>query len=340
MLTRAEKRLIRRYSVLCNTMAGAALMIGLSAFAGLGMVILDEVFLNCTVSHKLAPPLLMCAPTLFYLPLGFYSRYWVFHQLHYSEKWQNLVRHVLANNGITEESDPYYQNTLAEFCLNPNGVAELANIKRSSLKWRGFLLLLWPVFLQLLFYVPHMVDSYNIVQQKKDCAYAAIQKLEAVFAPYSANTRYDDPHDDFYRSGYDYYAYLPETEDAYETHIDIGISNFGEIFEISYHSEVNVDLSKEENMTRIKQSFAQLHEILLKVDLPLASNAQREIYDFSDEFWTAFQDGSYYEKIDLDTDFDDKTHIFYNYYTDPEDQYDPYFPAHVSLYVRTTTPIY
>lgn len=184
-----------------------------------------------------------------------------------------------------------------------------------------------------------MVDSWTILEAKKDCAAAVIQQLDETFSQSFSNTSYDDPHEDYQRAGYHYIAWLPKTENFENIHMTVTVSNSGKIEDISYWCDVNVNLSKEENMAAAKQGIEKLHEVLLAANPPFVSDAQTEIFDFSDEFWTAFCEGSYYEEISMDEAVNENTYVSYQYYTRPEDQYEEYPHSDVALFIDVDIPV-
>lgn len=234
------------------------------------MIIFDAIVLEQEHLSPILASVVMIGPTIFYLPVGLYVCFGLLHSLRHSTQWLNIVHKVAESNGITEQSAPgSYDTTIIGLRFHPEAIAAWTQIKPSSIKRRQALILLGPVLLQILLFAPHMVDSWTILEAKKNCASAVIQQLDETFSQSFLNTSYDDPHEDYQRAGYHYIARLPKTENFENIHITVTVSNSEKIEDISYWCDVNVNLSKEENMAAAKQGIEKLHEVLLAANPPL-----------------------------------------------------------------------
>lgn len=322
MSTPKQKRAIFKYYITQFLFLPCLLMIFISTGVSIVLITIDGALL-----HHLNPPLItILLPQLaavFYGVLGIYSFLTAFYRER-SKKWNSLIEEITANRYVS-------QYKFEKINDDPAAAAEFIHLDLAPAKKLGFLLLILPIILQILCFIPQLVISHNALEAQKDHAAAIIQQLEDTFAPHCESTLYNDPHEHYHSIGYDYCAYLPESDGIDNRSIKIRVGNDGKISGIAYRCDVNVHLTKDENITIVKETIQTLHALFLSSGLTTATAAPMEIDDLSPEFWTAFREGSYYEALDMDAKPDDQTTVSYCYDTREEDKFDQYYSPKVSL---------
>lgn len=333
MLTPEQQKLIRKLYVLPKLVAPSFLMIFGSIGVSVLLFIIDGAFLR-NLNPSLLTIFLSCIASVFYGIFTLYAGLSGGTGLH-SEKWRTLVTEVAARNYLMPTTDSFYEEKMAELCASPEAVAKLARMELPSVKRARSLLILIPLLLQVLVFAPQFIRSYQALNEQREATAAVIDQLNAAFSPVCEEIHYDDPRENYRYSRYSFYAYLPATEDIEDPYIWVVVDSDGRIHEVSYYFDVNIQLTKEENMAYAKQSFETLHKILVASGVSTSSKAQMEVYDLSDAFWTAFMDGTYYDEISIDSEEYDDAYLFYNYYTDPQEEFDEYTQPYISLRAST-----
>lgn len=336
MLTRAQERMVRRYVLFSGIMAPAILMGMLAVIIQIILVAINGAFL-----HDAAPPdvFFMCsmiAVFVFYCIVAGYARCSVIRGMHRSEKWRDVVGTVVVENGAVQDSQEYWQE-ICDLEGDPQAVAQQAQVGLRRVVWYKAALIWLPITLMCACTLPRLANSWHIMQEEKAAALAVLEQLNETFASKGLDTMYDDPMDDYYASGYTFHAYLPDTEAISGRNISIQVTNAGKVKSVSYHCDVNDAASKEEHIKAAQEGMKELHDILLLSDLSIMEKPLTEIYDFPEEFWQAFREGSYYEEISIDQKFSEDRTIFYSFHTDPKD--DLFRTSFLQLYmVNYDTP--
>ncbi len=332
MLMPDQQKLIRKYAILPQLIIPSFFLVFLGSAVAVVLITIDGAFLR-NLDMSTATIMLAGSGSFFY---GFFVLYILFVSFSSlrSEKWITLVKEVAARNGLTPYTDDQYEEKIKILCGQPAMVAELARVElpsfAQSLKW----LIIIPITAQVLLFVPEFISSHNALEAQKDVVSHVLEQLDATYAPNCTDVRYSHPRDGF-RHIYNFYAYLNETEEHKASHINIAVDEDSRIHEISYYCDVDVHLSKEENIAHVKESFEKLHEMLVASGVTTSSKTTMDLYQLSDEFCNMFTEGSYYEEFILDNDDYDDAYVYYRYDTRSEEEYTDYARSYVSLHLST-----
>lgn len=348
MPTAKQKKIIYKYCLLPSFVPPAFLMPILSAVISLTLIAIDQVFLRGSTNITLILAEIML-PVFAYLCIGIYCVFAVLLGVR-TKKWDALVHDVAARNHLQpctvenfdQKTNQYvtkdtlsYEETVCALAGHPYDVAKLAGMKLPNIKHIRRIILLVPIILQILLFIPQLVVSYDAMEERKLHAGAILEQLHTAFTPIAKDVYYDDPKEGYSDAGYDFYAHLADRESDDNTYLHIEVDENGLIYDITYYGNIDVHRTKEENISNVRQGFAQLHSVLLTSGADLFSPAHYEVYDMSDKFWTEFTEGSYYKEITVSNESYDDTNVIYCYYTDTEAEYDENSKSYVSLIIST-----
>lgn len=348
MPTPEQQKLIRKYCILPSLIAPSFVMPLITSAVALALIVTDQVFLrNSTNIDVLLAEIIL--PVIAYMALAIYCFSATLLGVR-TKKWDALVHDIAARNhfqpytieDIDENTNRLvnrrtlsYEESLHILSGHPYDVAKLARMELPNVKRIRRMVLLIPLLLQILCFVPQLVVSYEAMEVRKSQAGAVLEQLNSAFIPIAEDVYYDDPQEGYSDTGYDFYAHAAGSQNDNRTYLHVTVEEDGLIYDITYNCDMDIRLTKEENMTKAREGFAQLHAALLASGVDLSSSALTEVYDMSDEFWTAFTEGSYYEEISMDNDTYNDALVLYCYHTEPEAEYDEYANSYVSLIIRT-----
>lgn len=337
MLTRKEEKLICKYCILPTFALPAFRMCFVSAPVAIVLLAIDGAFL-----HNFTDPLVIGAEIV--LPMVFYMGVHIYAQFSYafgtrSKRWEALVREIAVRSGfpgyIAEKYDdttgqygPEEQMTFEEsiplLMRNPEGVAALANVQVPSGKNLKRFILIMPIVLQIVCFIPQFISSAQAMDERREHATMVLEQLDAAFVPGCEKVIWDNPREMYQKSGYAFRAYLPETDGCERIYLWVTVEEDGQIDSIAYYCDVNVERTKDENLALAQQSFEKLHGMLIDSGVTGSTGAVTQIYEMPEELETAFRNGSYYEPIDCNdlwSDGECAARVYWSYETHPQEDY-------------------
>lgn len=348
MLTSKQQKLIRKYCLLPEFAHPTVWMGFLSAAIAVVLIMIDNVFLyNSTSAWIIGAEIFL--PIVFYLGVVIYAVFSVIFGIR-SKKWKELVQEVAVRTNFQpytvekfdEKINKYvpagsmtYEESVETLSRHPSQVAERIHLELPSVKNLKRLILILPLVLQVVCFIPQFVHSYHAMEARTETAAAVLEQLDTTFSANGLKTSYDDPNEEYRSIGYEFRAYLPETEDYKSIYLSINVAEDGQIHNTWYFCDVNLNRTKEENLAMAAQSFEQLHALLMDSGVTFSTDAHTEVYALPDAFRTAFSEGSYTEEISLrNKDYDD-TNVYYSYRAPSENPSVPYNTPEIYVMIST-----
>lgn len=223
---------------------------------------------------------------------------------------------VIKNGFFNNISDRKAEAALLGLLLD----GDLPSVKRYVL-----LILLIPLALLVLCFVPTYVQSYNKLQDQEKVIAASLNKISDVFTTACDYVYSDDPADDYY--SYYVNGYL-EDDDHYDyAYVMVSVNKEGMIEGISYSIDIDVNKSKEENLQAAEKTLNLFNSLIQAIDVPAVNEDLLKEHELSDEFINWFLTASYYENEDFVTADD----MMISYYSTPLEEYDDYGYSYIYM---------
>lgn len=181
---------------------------------------------------------------------------------------------------------------------NAKSVARAFGIQLPKLWKFALLVIVLPLIVLVIAYIPSFVSSSNITQASQERAAQPVYDLEKAFEEGCASVIANDPLADGYdERGYTVYGNLYEYEDERDSHISVTVGNDGLVHEVTYSLSFDYDESLAANLKQAKADFAKLHEMLAACDVEYVSNKIADFDAIPAKFEKAFLAGSPYEGV-------------------------------------------
>lgn len=202
-------------------------------------------------------------------------------------------------------------------------------------------IILIPMLILVAAYIPEFMHSAQARSADAAKAAASVKALEDTFQDGGCvSVIVPDPEADP-KDNYRVYAYLNKEEYNDATSRDVSISveldRVGTITGTSYSSEIDMDLTKEENLKRAQTEFTKMNKMLRKAGVAAEEDKFLTNCTISDEFRKTFTAGSYYDSIEgvYERDSDTSRIISSDYfYTDAKEEFDQYTRPRIQHYVN------
>ena len=185
-----------------------------------------------------------------------------------------------------------------------------------------FVFVLIPVVLLLGLFGFRYIDSIQTNRGDAQSTAKVVDHIEDVFETTCTDLYVQDPLAQFDRNGYTISGDLyEEGKISYKSsQIEIRVNNEGQIQSVDYRLGVNVQDTKENNLTRMEQELEQLYDLLMETDVEMTSESLKAKPYFPQEMIDAFMDHSYYEDISGEAEKD----FYVGYITSEEENYELY----------------
>ena len=212
-------------------------------------------------------------------------------------------------------------------------VAQRANVSLSKKKYT--LLILFASIIPIIaVYIPRYINSYCEHQKAVDIAKAAYSEIEIILRDgnqedHVISTR--DPKDGYCEDGYNItWCHYYSDSSTRGTDMAINISNAGTIDGISYRIDIDVTLSKEENLARIESAVNAFNEKLAKITVPTEHESLLQKIVIPNTVIQKFSETSYYQGFQ-----ENANNMRITYYTTPEDEYHEYSSSYIRISMLT-----
>lgn len=225
--------------------------------------------------------------------------------------------HFVSRNGFFSNiSDRKAEASLLALLLDE----ELPNAKRYFLP-----IMLIPLALLLVCFIPTYVQSYSKLQEQEKMISASLTNISGIFETTCDYVYSDDPDDDYY--SYYVNGYL-EDDDHYDyAYVTVSVNKAGMVDGVSYSIDIDVNKSKEENLQSAEKTISLFNSLIKAIDVPAVNENLLKDHELSDEFTNWFLTSSYYENEDFVTDDE----MMISYYSTPLEEYDDYGLSYIYM---------
>ena len=352
MLTDEEQRLVRKYcllpiaavAALCTAIGLGVVLVVLEAVDHVAMHARDVFMPGLYLYLALTAACLAFAVYGFLTPrLGMQRTAWLdISRKMYLAQIQAQERARAAQGGPYLEGDapdvgPLMPGTMGVAAATSREAYRAARVTANffgvSLPRPGKVVLavvLVPVLILTAVYVPPYVSSIRTARAGQRAAAETMDRLQSLLQAKCWDVYADDPLERYSEYGYDISGYL---NDSWDEYLFVTVSPAGQVSELSYHVQVDVTRPKEENIGYITASLKSLQTLLAGADLPLAAEDLLDEYPLPEAFLQAFREGSYYEPIDMTARGSAGSHVYFSYFTTPEEEYTEYSSSSIYVYV-------
>ena len=186
-------------------------------------------------------------------------------------------------------------------------------------------IVLVPVFVLIGVFIPQYISSQQAADLESATAAKTVYALQDAFQQDCQQVMIDDPMEDHDPLGYRVSGYLYSYDEPYNAYISITVENDGQISEVVYSVDVNLQASKEENLENAKSSILKLNGMMNDAHVPARDNILLEECTLPEEFCSRFGEISYYEDLYLPQG----DQISVSYMTDSEEDYDEYSTSYI-----------
>ena len=220
---------------------------------------------------------------------------------------------------------------LLEIRKNAKTVAQLVGVKLPGAVVQVLLIVFVPFLLLSALAVPGYLQSARQIRTAMDVASVAVNELETTFESACDSTYANDPYEHYREYGYDVSGRLYHEGYDVESYILVTVNNEGVVDEVVYCMDIDVNLSKQENLDRCEADMARLNRMLLSANVAFASENLHEIHTLDVDFVEQFQSASYYKEFRIS---DDDAGMYFVYYTDSEEDYNRYSSSYIYVTVE------
>lgn len=220
---------------------------------------------------------------------------------------------------------------MSEARANIKKVADALGIWLPSAKRQVFVIAILPLLLIVGTSIPHYMQAAAYTDNAKQVASQSVEKVAQSLRNVCRYVHYDDPMEDYRDYGYSVWGYVREIGEDYNSYICVDVDNEGYVTEVSYRYEVNIALTKEENLDTVQSDFATLSAAFRAANVKVRSENLLCDALIRDDFRELFEEKTYYESFDLE--YDD-LRMSLDYYTDPEEEFNEYSSPSIYVYIR------
>ncbi len=221
---------------------------------------------------------------------------------------------------------------MSEARANIKKVADALEIRLPSAKRQVLVIAILPLLLIIGTSIPHYIQAAAYTNNARRVAYSAVGEVAKSFQDVCGYVHYDDPREDYRDYGYSVWGYVKDIGEDYNSYISVEIDNEGYVTEVSYQHEVDIALSKEENLDTAQSNFATLNAAFRQADVKVRSDNLLCEDLIREDFRELFEENTYYESLDLE--YED-LRMYVDYYTEPEEEFDQYTDPRIYVYIRS-----
>lgn len=198
------------------------------------------------------------------------------------------------------------------------------NIKLPKIKFYVFAIIALPIIILSSIYVVHFIDCKIQMSKYLNTARENLQIIENALQEGCDNVYSFDMDSDYQSFGYSISGYLYDGQ--YQSYISIYLNNEGTIDTISYCKDIDISLSKEENIDSTNSDFQTLHNLIADIDVSIKSKYLLSEPELNNGFVEDFKNGSYYEESSFY-----RSNYSLSYYTYQEDEMNEYNIPYIYL---------
>lgn len=214
---------------------------------------------------------------------------------------------------------------------NIRKVAQALGVKLPSGKKEVFVIVAVPLLLIIGTNIPHYMRAIEHTTQAKQLASAAVEKVETALEQTCTYVYWDDPMENYQDYGYTVRGYVKDSGEPNNTYLAAEVDNEGYVSQVIYNYEVDVSLTKEENLSIALQNFAALHQALQKAEVAFRSENLLWDQPLPQDFQELFTEKSYYEEFR--ENYED-LNMTVSYYTDSEEEYNSYSTSQIYISIE------
>lgn len=209
-------------------------------------------------------------------------------------------------------------------------IATVLEVKLPKVKRYVLFIIFLPIILLIMSYVPHFITSKQNMDTSIALTMQTISKLESAYDKQCATVFLEDPNKNYKSSGYQATCHLYPNDAPIDAYSNIKIKNDGVINEVNYVIDVNINASKEENLTNTINHLKRLNQLLKDANVPVESSSLLDLVTLPEGFIAQFQSQSYYERISSVQD----GHLSISYSTTPEEEYNQYSSSYFYITLK------
>ena len=205
--------------------------------------------------------------------------------------------------------------------------AEKGGVRLPSLgTWRAMVVLV-PILVFVAVFTPRLVSSAQASSEARGEAAERVSAIEAAFEDGGcAYVSADDPTQRQTSYGYSVYGYLDALDEPLVSYACVDTDASGALKEISYHADIDVTLSPEENLASVRADFDRLASMLSGLGMPSPT--------LPPEFTEEFLAGTYYDDVSVYEGTEEGLTVYAHFSTDPEEEFDEDSDTYIFLSIE------
>lgn len=181
--------------------------------------------------------------------------------------------------------------------LMKNKAKEIMNdhrIKLPNIKIYATAIIIVPLIILTSVYTAHFVDCKIQMNEYLKAAKENLRVIEKALQEGCDDVYSFDLDSEYQAFGYSISGYL--YDDQFQSYISIYLNNEGIITSITYCKDIDIDRSKEENLTLLNKDFKQLHGLIADLEISVKSEYLLNEPELNAGFIENFKNSSYYEE--------------------------------------------
>lgn len=195
-----------------------------------------------------------------------------------------------------------------------------------------------PLLLLTLSFVPRFIDSAAQSSEAQEASARAIQAFNTALEPVCSYTLADDPLEHHQDSGYRVSGNITDEDGDIVASVSVETDDSGTVDSVVYNADVDIARTPEENLAFAEENFVRFYEAISSVDveaegIELLDTGLVNAPVLPDQFRQAFLTGDYYTAIDTDLDDTSTLRAWALFDTEPEEEFDEYTNASISIYL-------
>lgn len=205
--------------------------------------------------------------------------------------------------------------------------AEKDGVRLPSLgAWRAAVVLV-PALMFAAIFAPRLVSSAQASSEARSEAAERVSTIEAAFEEGGCTyVSADDPNQRQTSYGYSVYGYLDALDEPLVSYACVDTDTSGVLKEISYHADIDVTLSPEENLAAVQADFDRLADMLSGLGMPSPT--------LPPEFTEEFLAGTYYDDVSAYEGTEEGFTVYAHFSTDPEEEFDEDSDTYIFLSIE------
>lgn len=217
-----------------------------------------------------------------------------------------------------------------EISKNAKLVALVCGVEVPKAKKYVLPILFLPVLFLTLVYIPQYAASKQNMDAGIALASESVYALQTALQQGCDHVSVDDPQEEYRDKGYEVTGYLYDYEEPHNAYLSVTVGNDGQIKDVRYSVDIDIQASKEENLKKAEGDLLKLHGMLKASGVKAQSDSLLAECTLPEAFQAQFEAGSYYE--DLWFQKDESTSI--DYMTESQEAYDPYSQSLIYITIK------